>query len=861
MIDVNSILELIQVMVRGGLTPEEACKKLCMVCPEQQVKQALDAYNQLAVQTRATKEPSGLEAKNLNSWYTGPQAKDTFWPPLKEYLANKALSPAALSSLDDSSTKIVSYLPHPAEKEFSRRGLVLGYVQSGKTANFTAVIAKAADVGYKLIIVLSGLHNGLRAQTQVRLDKELVSINPSHWYPLTKEHEDFLRPPSGVDAYLSGNNPQKVLCVVKKNGTVLRRLIKWFTSASKLVLEGCPVLIIDDEADQASVNSSGSAQERTAINKLLLNMLSKLRRVAYVGYTATPYANLFIDPAVPEDIYPRDFILDLPRPTEYFGPERIFGREQLTPDEPEFEGLDMIRHIDEKTEVPLLKPKGTGDVSTFQPQLTESLRSALLYFWMACAARVARGQLVASSKLRHASMLVHTTFYTNIHDRFYPLIDQLRKDTLKKLKSGNKTLLKQLNDQWDDEQQRVPSAELNENPNSFNQVKTHLDDVLSRAVTIVENGRSELRLVYGDDPSIQVVVGGNTLARGLTLEGLVVSYFIRASTAYDTLLQMGRWFGYRKGYADLPRLWITPELEGYFRDLSTVEQEIRNDIKRYELEGLTPLDFGVKIRTHPALSITSSLKMQKAVDCSVSYSNRRLQTILFKHKDAAWLAKNLLAARELISKKSNAKLADDRYWVLSDFDASDIIEFLGRYSFHENSIELRADLFQEYIRQQNQCGALQSWNVVIVGVKPDPAVMTIEMGLGIKVPMIQRTRLKGTGDANIGALMSDVDRVADLNLSKQELSQYKGEELQARRNIIPAAARKGLLLLYPIQKDSQPKVGSKLRLALGAAEHVVGVGIVFPRAEKETALSYKTVDLSSIPREIVSLPLEEEDAE
>src|SRR5262249_6766719 len=142
--------------------------------------------------------------------------------------------------------------------------------------------------------------------------------------------------------------------------------------------------------------------------------------------------------------------------------------------------------------------------------------------------------------------------------------------------------------------------------------------------------------------------------RGLTLEGLVVSYFVRAAGSYDTLLQMARWFGYREGYEDLPRIWMTEELQSSFTDLALVEQEIRFDIARYENEGLTPRSFGPRIRCHPSLSITSPMKMRHAVDAEVSFSGQLVQTILFHHRDVDEVEENLAAARRLASRVAAA---------------------------------------------------------------------------------------------------------------------------------------------------------------------------------------------------------------
>ena len=326
------------------LTLEEAAAELIGVIDRDVVERAVAELRALQTGILEYTIPTGVVAPAVveRPWYDGPKPGDRCWPALAEYLkAEKGFDDDAIDSLDRASTKIVAHLPCPGSGRFAGRGLVVGYVQSGKTTNYTAVIAKAADEGYRLFIVLSGLHNNLRRQTQARLDDQLYELNHDLWIQLTSKLEDFGSPTAGADALLTGTH--RVLCVVKKNAKRLRSLRRWLNGASRATLANCPVLVIDDEADQASVNTS--AEDRSKINGLILQLLNDAPRSAYVGYTATPYANLFIDPSG-EDLYPRDFIIDLERPRGYFGPEMIFGtgREQEGDDEHD-DGYDFVRLV------------------------------------------------------------------------------------------------------------------------------------------------------------------------------------------------------------------------------------------------------------------------------------------------------------------------------------------------------------------------------------------------------------------------------------------------------------------------------------------------------------------------------------
>jgi hypothetical protein len=382
------------------------------------------------------------------------------------------------------------------------------------------------------------------------------------------------------------------------------------------------------------------------------------------------------------------------------------------------------------------------------------------------------------------------------------------------------------------------------------------------------------RLVYGEEPQTVIAIGGNTLSRGLTLEGLTVSFFIRTATAYDTLLQMGRWFGYRPGYADLPRIWMTDELADWFKDLATVEQEMRYDIERYELEHLTPLDFAVRIRTHPKLSITAASKMRAAVDVAVSYGGRRLQTIVFQHRDHDWLLGNLEAARGLLAAARQDGAFSERrpsgQWIVRGISVDRVLSFLASYQFQGRQFDLKTDLILDYIHAQNEAGSLTRWNVAVMGRSSEGAELgTIDLGLDDRVPLIRRARLKRSDVdyADIKALMSKEDRVVDLDIAPEEARQKDDAELQMLRNPPDWSPTEyagigergvGLLLLYPISKDSPPR--AKSRVPLDAVEHVIGLGLVFPEPETDTPQSYKSVDLSTVEREEV-LPEDEPDEE
>jgi len=873
-------INIIKKYISSGDTIESARKTLRMlIADEEIINAAINEVNEEAKKIRNLSEPTTLRESKPDElcWYLGPQEKDLYWPALKKYLVEeRKWNSTNIKSLDDASTKIISLLEPPTSAKFDIRGLVVGYVQSGKTSNYTAVITKAADVGYKLFIVLSGLTNQLRTQTQKRLSREITNLtdqSQSNWFSLTSIEKDFRAAPVGqASAFLTRNHNQKVLGVVKKNKSVLTKLSAWLKTANKTIIDNCPVLIIDDEADQASVNASGS-EERTVINQLILEILDIFPKAAYIGYTATPFANVFIDPAA-KDLYPKDFIVSLPKPEGYFGAERIFGRERLVLDaeDQQFEELDIIRTIPEE-EIADLKPKGKNQKSSFAPDITESLKAALQYFWMATAARKYR-----KDSNKHSTMLIHTTLYTEVHDKFKPIVSGYKTWVYRKLKEEDPDIFEELRFQWEEEEVRMPSSEVGLVPIPFGLLQSYLLDVVLNSEIIIENSKSITRLDYDEDPQtagkIYIVIGGNILARGLTLEGLIVSYFLRTASAYDTLLQMGRWFGYRKGYEDLPRLWMTEALSVHFRDMATVEQEIRNDIQRYEIEGVTPLDFGVRIRTHPDLAITSPMKMGAAIDAQVSFAGDFRQTILFNYQNKKWLTNNLEATKSLLKSITDRGLtSDDRQpqrIIFRDVPVDLIFVFLQQYLLHDRNRAFSTDLLRGYISAQNTKGNLYRWSVVVVtrSRRSEIDKRIIDLGLNRDVYLLNRSRLDTgatEGYADLGVIVNGYgDIVADLDVPKEQLKKTTAASLKEMR---PEGS--ALLLLYPIDKDSEPMNGEKknkkgVRTKLEAVEHLVGVAFAFPTIKdknKITPQGYKTVRLPGEIEEIDELPVEEEEEE
>lgn len=807
---------------------------------------------------------STIRRKELTegTWYSGPSDDGIYWPRVKKDLI-ETIGEAATEQVDISSTKVLQSMAAPGEDEFSTRGLVVGYVQSGKTTNFISLISKAADEGYRLFIILAGMTDNLRNQTQKRVDEKLINVDRKHWFSLTKADHDFSKASKevvdgNVEAIFS-NPSQRIVAVVKKNGSILRSLNEFLGSKAKnsewRITRDCPILIIDDEADQASVNVSVKATQEASVINAQIKELLRNRKTAYVAYTATPFANVLIDPNDADDIYPRDFIHVLPKPAGYFGMETIFGRERLFGEEDlEFDGLDMIRSIPEGEVPDTRAPLGKKAFADWEAHVSETLETAILWFILATAARRVRGQ-----GDKHSSMLVHTAIRQQAHMMLLAEVQKFVDGITENWESAE--VHERFETLWNEESKRVPSESVDCEPVTFDQVWEQVPGVLDDLHCVADNGQSGERLDYeANGLQTVIAVGGNTLSRGLTLEGLVCSYFVRNAAAYDTLIQMGRWFGFRRGYEDLPRVWLTEDLEKWFRDLALIEADMRQDMARYANELLTPLDFQACIRTHPSLEVTAKAKQRNSRQVSVSFSGKRVQTILFHHKASDWLGANIDAAKWLVDElqqgKSHELKKTNGTRVFRDVLPSVIEAFLDQYTFAEES-QLGANdaiLLKEYVKKEHKSESIRSWSVSFFGMHSKKSGgKTIRLGADFDLPLISRSQMVTSSElANIKSLVGSMDRINDVALSpevtKEIIRELKELEVGHDARIMKihedhVGRDVGHLAIYAIDKDSRTTQssdhlnakGKKIeernqRKDLDAADHVIGVGIFFPES-------------------------------
>jgi hypothetical protein len=752
---------------------------------------------------------------------------------------------SVVPEIDRASTKVVAHLAAPYIHNLKKRGLVVGYVQSGKTANYTSVMAKSADAGYRFFIVLSGLHNNLRHQTQVRVSKDLGA---DAWHNWTTPDADFGGAVGGT-AILTGDVPS--LAVVKKNQKRLESLRDWLKAIPLAIRERTPMLLIDDEADQATPSTASQRAEKRGINKLVREIWDEIKSGTYVGYTATPFANVFMDPSDEAELYPADFIIDLPRPLAYYGAERVFGREPLDDADTPDPGLDMVRPVDDADA--LKPPSKRADRQDFDPELPDSLIAAITWFIVATAIRRAR-----EAQDDHSSMLVHTTHYVWPHFAMKNRIDRLLSEMRVGVKMGD---TERFATSFVEEGRRAEGEASSPLP-MWADVEPCLSRVLDETRVVVDNGYSTDRLDYGrkdeNGPVVETViaVGGGTLSRGLTLEGLVVSYFTRTSNTYDTLLQMGRWFGYRPGYEDLPRIWMQDGLSDDYRFLALVEEEIRQDMRHLERMKVTPRQFGIRVRAHPGrLAIVARNKMGVADRVRVTYSGQRLQTFIFDESNepkegqqSGSLDYNLDVARKFIASSSIGReleqSANGSRWIIRDVTSSGVSDLIRNYAFHPDQTTMRPDDMAGWVEQS---AGDRLWNLVVMGSNKrhrnrdgKPIVLEpVDLGLPNQVPAVNRAPLVRptveSGTANIKALMSFDDWFVDLDpLALKALdASVRADPREVRRRL---ADGHGTVVVYPVSRASVPMVvteGMETRRDMKAPQDLIGLGLIFPDVDRE----------------------------
>ncbi len=567
-----------------------------------------------------------------------------YWKRYKQLLVANNLPPDVVTTLDLATDQILGRLGNPnKETAWDRRGMVVGHVQSGKTANYAGLICKAADAGYRLIIVIAGIHNNLRNQTQERIDEGFIGRDTGRMassvggprtvgvgryddarppVSLTTSKSDFNKTTATNNKSQIGSYNVPVILVIKKEPKTLKNLIDWLRDNSArgdAEMVDQPVLVIDDEADNASINTRYSKKKVTTINGQIRDLLQIFHRSCYVAYTATPFANIFIDPdevheMLGEDLFPRHFIIGLNAPSNYFGGKKVFIDGLPDDSEPEF-----IRFIDDNEDVIPIVHKIDTEVSGLPVSLVTAVRA----FLIARTLRNLRGQ-----GNKHCSMLVNASRFTGVQrllrNRLHEALDQI----LNSIRINGLLGAKALSDPEIAALYAVWQKEYRHTEFDWPEILPAMFDAVAGTKVVEVNGDSN-GLDYSANVQTVIAVGGYSLSRGLTLEGLTVTWFLRNTKMYDTLMQMGRWFGYRHDYQDLCRIWMPRDAVSWYSQIAVATDELHSELGRMAEAKLTPMDFGLAVRADPSTLIVTArnkLGSSKEITVRVGLSERFLET-------------------------------------------------------------------------------------------------------------------------------------------------------------------------------------------------------------------------------------------
>ena len=755
----------------------------------------------------------------------------------ERFLKSEKWPPGVVQSLSDVGEKILGHLQNPAsEGRWDRRGLVIGHVQSGKTANYLGLIAKAADAGYKFIIVIAGIHNNLRKQTQERVDagfigrssdpeaRNIIGVGyPKYPHPatLTTIYQDFNK--RTADSGWSINDFSKpIILVIKKNVSTLKSLHRWLKELNATgngQISDVPMLMIDDEADHASINTNKEDLDPTRTNRMIREILSLFDKSCYVGYTATPFANIFINPEaydneVREELFPRDFIYCLDAPNTYVGPDKFFLE-----DESSEKFLEVIQ--DAENYIPFSHKK-YHDI----PGLPPSLYRAIRQFVIVRAIRNLRGQ-----QNSHCSMMINVSRFVDVQNTVRDYISiHLKKlrEAIKanyampeKISASNK-YMRMIKDVFDKDFYECGSG--------WPEIKVELFKAVKSIGYFVVNSKSDEVLDYkkyekGGTGLTAIAVGGLSLSRGLTIEGLCISYMYRNTRMYDTLMQMGRWFGYRPGYEDLCRVHLSNDSIDWYAHIAQSADDLREQIKLMRRDGLSPKRFGLYVQSHPdGLLITARNKMRagEKVDVEQNFSGRLLESYILSDDE-----KMISANRKLISKywksgfgRGNEFVKQtDKGWIIKNVAIDEIENFLYSFCSPPEFTE-RKNVAVRYLKAIEDKFPVA--DVLLISMKDNENREKYKLGAQLRKSAskpgnlwrLSKDRVASRGDEKIG--LSDRQIEEAKNLAKESDSDKSPSDFHYR-----SVRKKPLLMIHTLNLGAEKK----------RRENVPAFGVSFPTGE------------------------------
>lgn len=785
-----------------------------------------------------------VEAKHDEDWvFKRDDIKWVYSEAYEKFLKAEGWHPKVVQSLSDVSTRILGLLQDPAsEGSWDRRGLVIGHVQSGKTANYMGVIAKAADAGYRFIIVIAGIHNNLRRQTQERIDegfvgrssdpenRVLVGVGLDGRYPhpatLTNINDDFNKRTASQSGWKLNDFSKPIIIVIKKNVRTLEALYTWLRELNAQgdgQISDVPMLMIDDEADNASINTNKPDLDPTRTNSMIRQILGLFAKSCYIGYTATPFANIFINPDaydddVRDELFPRDFIYCLDAPNSYFGPEAVF-----LDDETSSKIVEPITDCEEY--IPFSHKKDLEVV-----ELPPSLYRAINQFIVARTIRNLRGHAN-----KHCSMMVNVSRFVAVQKSVRDLISIYEK----KLRQAVKANYAMPDDVANQNEymralKEVFSKDYADCGFDWHEIKEALHGVFDNLRLFVINSKSDEALDYKkyerDGHGLTAIaVGGLSLSRGLTIEGLCVSYMYRNTRMYDTLMQMGRWFGYRPGYEDLCRIHLSPDSIDWYAHIAEASEELRQQIKRMRRDGLSPRQFGLYVRAHPdRLLITAVNKMRsgKKIKVSQNFSGQLLESYILPVDEDINKQNEELVAEFWKAGFGGGKLKPTgKGWTVQDVPIEIIEDFLTNFRTHPTFVERKWAAIS-YLQRLSEL--YPKGDVLLISIKKNGEDQrNFKLGTQDRASArriedawrVSKNRVASRGDEKLG-LEEEQQRRAEINAS-QEKSGKKPSDTHYR-----AVRDKPLLMIHVLGPVGSDK----------AQNRVPAFGISFPFGHYEVEI-------------------------
>ena len=797
-------------------------------------------------QVKCSPGQSILNDYDQEKWYDEVKSdiEPKFWSRYKNYLVDTLhFSPNVANTLGDDTLdeKLMNYIGNPkANGFFLKRGLIIGDVQSGKTSTYIGLMCKAADAGYKVFILLTGTIESLRRQTQERVEEGFVGVNmsasdsegvrvgvgldnkPLFAKAMTSRKRDFTGDIDTIADSFAANN-QAVVFVIKKNSTTLKKLTDWLVklNADPLTKKiDVPMLMIDDEADNASINTSGDREDPSKINKAIRKLANVFTKSNYVGFTATPFANVFIDPITTEsmenqDLFPEDFIVALPTPDNYVGAKKIFSNDGVFHNQ-------LVYITDAGTEEDDGKPFHFKHKKDWCGKLPESLTDAIYAFYIANAIRDLRGDYD-----KHRSMLVNISRFVAVQKHIKIEIDRIHDCAYRAIKynlTGKKNDLKDpvLNRIHDVYKEQFSNVEF-----SWQDVAKKLFDAIeSIKIRVVNSSKSSEKLEYKKNEALRVIaIGGLALSRGLTLEGLVISYFYRNTSTYDVLMQMGRWFGYRKNYEDLFRIWTAENSAEWYAEIAEATDGLKLDMEVMRDKGLKPKDFGIRVRNNSNdLQITSYNKMRNTKDeyAADGFFGGSMET-QYLESDVQKQISNYEAVTSLVEDCVSEDLEfrrvpNENYkgrYMFNDVPKSLIRKFLQKVSVSPYCLEFDPIQISHFLTYCSD-PAIDFFDVAFMDGSDDAPTVNIN-GVNLhrvirnkckldteksKINIGSRGKLCGPGDGMVGIV--DVDDISAKDIIENARTAFKtAHDIQKDTRTLPTDAwfefvknRKPLLMVY-----------------------------------------------------------------